>query len=174
MLGDADDWLCSWNDVGPRQHRRLILLIYADYSLAGAARQEADASGAGSFYNRGCRCCVLPGPHNAVERARTSHLGATRRTIAIMSVRGHGFDLAGDRPQEADELAGDRHDRDLRPLAIREMVETGVQPLLRLPGAYFGEADHSFRTKAITRFGPSRSLISVQGDHLFRSMPIIG
>ena len=38
----------SWNDVGPRQHRRLILLIYADYQFALAARQEADSSGAGS------------------------------------------------------------------------------------------------------------------------------
>ena len=38
--------------------------------------------------------------------------------------------------------------------------------------AYFGEADHSFRTKAITRFGPSRSVISVQSDHACRSMPI--
>jgi hypothetical protein len=35
--------------VGARQHRRLILLICADYQLALAARQEADASGAGSF-----------------------------------------------------------------------------------------------------------------------------
>ena len=41
-----------------------------------------------------------------------------------------------------------------------------------LLAAYFGEADHSFRTKAITRFGPSRSVISVQGDHAFRSMLI--
>ena len=38
--------------------------------------------------------------------------------------------------------------------------------------AYFGEADHSVRTKAITYVGPSRSVISVQGDHAFRSMAI--
>jgi transposase len=39
----------SWYDVGARQHRRLILLICADYRFASAARQEADSSGAGSF-----------------------------------------------------------------------------------------------------------------------------
>jgi putative transposase len=31
--------------------------------------------------------------------------------------------------------------------------------------AYFGEADHSFRTKAIRRFGPRRSVVSVHADH---------
>ena len=31
--------------------------------------------------------------------------------------------------------------------------------------AYFGEANHSFRTKAITRFGPRRSRVSLHGDH---------
>ena len=31
--------------------------------------------------------------------------------------------------------------------------------------AYFGEADHSFRTKAISDFGPSRSRVSLQADH---------
>ena len=31
---------------------------------------------------------VLPGPHNAVERARTSHLGATRRTTIHLTATG--------------------------------------------------------------------------------------
>ncbi|MBC7671143.1 MAG: hypothetical protein H7247_01875 [Polaromonas sp.] len=35
-----------------------------------------------------------------------------------------------------------------------------------------GEADHLFRSKPITRFGPSRSPVSVQADHSFRSKPI--
>jgi len=39
-------------------------------------------------------------------------------------------------------------------------------------GAYFGEVDHSFRTKSITHFGPKRSLVSDQSDHLFRSKAI--
>ena len=69
----ADIVRCAaWYDVSPRQHRRLILLIYADYHHAVTARHEADASGAGSFQDRGCRCCVRPGPHTAVERAHAA------------------------------------------------------------------------------------------------------
>ena len=59
--------------------------MYADYRLASAAWQEFDSSGAGSFSARGSRYCVgLHGPHNAVESARTSSLGVTRRTTTIV------------------------------------------------------------------------------------------
>ena len=75
----------------------------------------------------------LPGSHNAVERARTSHLGTARRTTPHL-LRTNRCHFPRDRPQEPDEFARDRHDRDLRPLPIRQMVEAPMQPLLRLPG----------------------------------------
>lgn len=34
--------------------------------------------------------------------------------------------------------------------------------------AYFGDVDHAFRTKAITRIGPRRSAVSREGDHHVR------
>ena len=37
-----------------------------------------------------------------------------------------------------------------------------------LPPAYFGEADHSVRTKSITGFGPKRSHVSRHVDHRMR------
>lgn len=42
------------------------------------------------------------------------------------------------------------------------------------PVAYFGEADHSFRTNAIRRFGPRRLVVSVHADHGMSSGHRIG
>jgi len=41
-----------------------------------------------------------------------------------------------------------------------------------LPVRISADADRPFRSKAITHFGPSRSVVSLEADHPFRSKPI--
>jgi len=120
--------------VGPRQHRRVILLIYADYQFALAARHEADSSGAGAFETRGSRCCVQPGPPTAVGSARTASRGATRRPMTICLGRVCRCALAPHGPQNAEAFARHGDDRHLGPRPIRQVMVSLRQALRRRPG----------------------------------------
>ena len=122
--------------MGPRQHRRLILLIYADYHLAVAAlakkriRRElahsrlgdpGAASNPGRITPSGVLAHRASAPHAAPRPS-----GANGLPIGWRDVAHHG-------PEETDQLARHRDDRNLRPLPIRQMIVPLMQPLLRFP-----------------------------------------
>ena len=117
--------------MGPRQHRRLILLIYADYPRGQRGkkrmRRELAHSRLGDAGAASCPARITP---SSVLAHRTSapHVGPRAHLL-----RRHGLDVARNGPQQSDQRARHRHDRDLRALAIRQMLEPRVQPLLRLP-----------------------------------------
>ena len=115
--------------MGPRQHRRLILLIYVDYPRGQRGkkrmRRELAHSRIGDAGAASCPARITP---SSVLAHRTSALHAGPRAHLV---HGHGFDFARNGPQKPDQFARDRHDGDLRPLAIRQMIEPRVQSLLR-------------------------------------------
>ena len=74
-----------------------------------------------------------------------------------MSLRADGLDVARDRPEEPDEFPRDRDDRDLRPFAVRQVIEARVQPLLRLPRV----GDHRRRLALLTTFESDADLCAM-------------
>ena len=127
--------------MGARQHRRLIRLICAEYPLAKAAlatkrmRRELaysrleDPVPAGDGTGRITPSGVLA--HRAPLRASTPHAGP--QSGLSRDVLRNRRDLLQHGPEKTDELPRHGEDRDRRSLAIRQMIESLRQPLLRRP-----------------------------------------
>ena len=115
----------AWDAVGPRQHRRLILLIYADYSKEeqrGKKRMRRELAqsriGDAGATSRPARIT----PSSVLAHRTSAPHGGPRAHLD----RRDEFDLPRHGPEEADELPGHCHDRDLGPLPIRQMIEARV------------------------------------------------
>ena len=122
--------------MGARRHRRLIRLICAEYPLAKAAlatkrmRRELAYSRLGDTV-RSAGAGRITSSSVLAHRASTPHAGP--QSGLSRDVLRNGRDLLQHGPEKTDELPRHGDDRDRRSLAIRQMIESLRQPLLRRP-----------------------------------------
>ena len=116
-------------------------------------RRERAHSRLGDAGAASCPARITPSRVLA-HRTSAPHGGPRTRLV-----RAHGLDVARDGPPKPDERARDRHDRTPWPLPIRQVVESRMQALLRLPGV----RDHRGRLPLMP---------ALEVDARLRSMPV--